>query len=140
MCFRNKAHTFTETVCPFCRENLHFAATTPPIEDLEPDLRAIFAQLTNENKDLTKCWSSPYTYITIRKRKYRIENVYYNFFKGDQGNFALRRKCGTIGCVNPDHHRSRFERDDIKTTIRHGFNRKTPALEDLSDAEWLRQH
>jgi len=140
MCFRNKNHPSNQTVCPYCEESLNGDATSPRLEDLDPDLRALFAQLTTENKDLTKCWSSQYTHLTIKKKRYRIENIYYNFFKGDQGNFALKRKCGTIGCVNPAHHRSRFERDDIKTTIRYGFNRKTTTLQDLSDAQWLKQH
>ena len=81
MCFRNKNHTSGETVCPECRKNLNNEASAPLLQDLEPDLRALFSQLTTQNKDLTKCWFSQLSHLTIKNRKYSIENVYYNFFK-----------------------------------------------------------
>ena len=69
----------------------------------------------------------------------RIENVLYAFYKADVGNFKLKRICRTVGCVNPAHHRSRFESPDIFKSVRIGYNRKSTAITDLSDARWLRQ-
>ena len=68
----------------------------------------------------------------------KIENVYYAFFKADIGNNTLKRTCGTIGCVNPYHHRSRFEVSNIRQKVKSGFNNKLKSIEDLSNAEWLR--
>ena len=71
--------------------------------------------------------------------KLKIENIYYGFYKADIGNFCLKRICGTIGCVNPTHLKSRFEQPNITRTIRTGFTRKPTKIADLTDSEWLKQ-
>lgn len=63
----------------------------------------------------------------------------YAFYKGDIGNYKLKRICNKIDCVNPAHHRSRFESSDIFKSVRTGFQRKLTKLSDLSDSQWLQQ-
>ena len=139
MCIRNKNHSSKETVCRECLENINQKAHSPALEDLHPSVRAIFSQVKEGNNDLTKCWRTSFTHITVNKKKWRVENLFYAFYKADQGNFALKRTCGTLDCVNPAHHRSRFEDPSIKTTVRTGFRRKTTSVEVLSHAQWVKQ-
>jgi len=138
ICLRNKDHNKTDTVCSECLNAINESASKPQIQDLEPELRALFSQLIEDNDDLSVCWKSSYKHLVVLGKKLNIENVYYGFYKADIGNFALKRTCGTIGCVNPSHHRSRFEADMIRTQVRSGFNRKLKDLAELSTAEWLR--
>jgi hypothetical protein len=139
ICLRNKNHVKTETVCVECLKTINEFACEPQLQDVEPELRALFKQLTLQNKDLHTCWKSSHKTITVLDKRLNIENVYYCFYKADIGNFALKRICGTIGCVNPAHHKSRFEVETIKTKVRSGFNRKLKTKDELSTAEWLRQ-
>lgn len=96
-------------------------------------------QLTAQYRDLAECWKSNYEFIHIKGKKLRIENIIYAFYKADIGNFRLKRICNTVGCVNPAHHRSRFESPDVFKSTRTGFNRKHTTLSDLSDTQWLQQ-
>lgn len=139
ICLHNKEHTKTGTVCEECLKHINKPALKPRLEDIESELRAIFSELTAHNDDLNTCWRTPYKTITVFGKRLNIENVYYAFYKADVGNFALKRTCGTIGCVNPAHHKSRFEAEKVKTKVRSGFNRKLKYGSELSTAEWLRQ-
>lgn len=139
ICLRNRNHVKTDTVCEECLKTINNFACEPQLQDVEPEFRALFTQLTAQNRDLYTCWKSSYKTITVLGKRLNIENVYYNFFKGDIGNFSLKRICGTIGCVNPAHHKSRFEAETIKKKVQSGFNRKLKNMNELSTAEWLRQ-
>ena len=138
-CIRNRFHNKTDTVCADCLKEIDDPPFEPDLNQITPELRALFSQLTLQNRDLADCWKSNYTTLTINKKKMRIENVLYAFYKADIGNFKLKRICRTIGCVNPAHHRSRFESSDIFKSVRIGYTRKTTPISDLSDAQWLRQ-
>ena len=126
-------------MCQDCLKTIDDPPCEPDLNQISPELRALFTQLTLQNRDLADCWKSTYKTITIEKKRLRIENVLYAFYKADIGNFKLKRICRTIGCVNPAHHRSRFESPDIFKSVRVGYNRKSTAITDLSDARWLRQ-
>jgi len=139
MCLRNKDHLNTDTVCQQCLESINEGASEPDLNQISPDLRALFTQLTLQNRDMCKCWKTEYKTITIQGKKINIENIFYGFYKADIGNFCVKRICGTIGCVNPAHLRSRFEQPAISKTVRSGFNRKNTKLSDLSDSDWLKQ-
>lgn len=105
---------------------------------LDAELRALFTQLTLQNRDLYTCWKSSYTKLRVLDRQLKIENVYYAFYKADIGNMTLKRICGTPGCVNPAHHKSKYESPHITKKVRSGFNNKLRSLDELSVAEWLR--
>jgi hypothetical protein len=139
MCLRNKDHIKTETVCAECYKNINENAGKPDLNQLSPHLRGLFLQLTQQKTDFDKCWSTNYKNINIEGKKLKIENIYYGFYKADIGNFCLKRICGTIGCVNPAHLKSRFEQPNITKTIRAGFTRKPTKIADLTDSEWLKQ-
>ena len=132
MCLRNKDHIKIETVCAECYKNINENASKPDLNQLSPHLRGLFLQLTQQKTDFDKCWSTNYKNINI-------EGNYYGFYKADIGNFCLKRICGTIGCVNPAHLKSRFEQPNITKTIRAGFTRKPTKIADLTDSEWLKQ-
>lgn len=138
ICLKNELHQKTDTVCAECLKEIDADPVFPCLDKVEPSLRALLTQLTLQNQDLYNCWKSGYTHLTVNGKKLKIENVYYAFFKADIGNNTLKRTCGTIGCVNPYHHRSRFEASDIKQKVRSGFNNKLKFIEDVSNAEWLR--
>ncbi len=138
ICIKNQKHTKKDTVCPDCLKELDDSPVFPDLNKVEPELRTLLTQLTLQNQDLYTCWKSSFANLTVLDKKLRIENVYYAFFRGDIGNSALKRTCGTIGCVNPYHHVSRFETSHITKKIRAGFNRKFKDVKDVSDAEWLR--
>jgi hypothetical protein len=137
-CIKNKTHIKTDTVCFDCLLDIDADPIFPCLDDVEPELRPLLAQLTLQNQDIDKCWKSAYDTLTVSGKKLKIENVYYAFFKADVGNSSLKRTCGTIGCVNPYHHRSRFERSDITKRVRSGFNNKLKFIKDISNEEWLR--
>lgn len=137
-CIKHKLHNKIDTVCVECLETIDADPVFPCLDDIEPELRPLLAQLTLQNQDLCKCWKSAYETLTIKSKRLKIENVYYAFFKADIGNSTLKRTCGTIGCVNPYHHRSRFERSDIIKRVRSGFNNKLKFVGDISNEEWLR--
>jgi hypothetical protein len=139
ICIRNQNHKKTESVCADCLKTINNPPEEPDLNDINPELRAIFLHLTCKDKNLANCWESNQIYLTIEKKRLRIENILYAFYKGDVGNYSLKRICGTVGCVNPAHHRSRFESPDIFKSVRTGFNRKTTTWDKLSDAQWLRQ-
>ena len=139
MCLRNKDHNKNGSVCQHCLREGVEDPTEPDLNQVSPHLRAIFTQLTLQNRDLTKCWKSSYKQLLVEGQKLKIENIYYSFYKGDIGDERLRRTCITPECVNPLHLRSRFEHTDITKTVRAGFNRKKVKLKDLSDSEWLKQ-
>jgi hypothetical protein len=139
ICLRNQNHKKTETICADCLKAIDNPPTEPDLNLVSPELRALFSQLTLQNRDLADCWKSSYTFLTIEKKRIRVENVLYGFYKADIGNYKLKRICGTINCINPAHHRSRFESTDIFKSVRIGFNRKTTPMDELSDAQWLQQ-
>lgn len=126
-------------MCQDCLKTIDDPPCEPDLNQVSSELRALFTQLTLQNRDLSDCWKSNYKQITVNKKLLRIENVLYAFYKGDIGNFKLKRICQTIGCVNPAHYRSRFESPDVFKSVRVGFNRKTTKLTDLSDSQWLQQ-
>lgn len=137
-CIKHKLHNKKDTVCLECLNTIDAAPVFPCFDDIKPELRPLLAQLTLQNQDLYICWKSAYKTLTIEGKKLKIENVYYAFFKADIGNNTLKRKCGTIGCVNPYHHRSRFETTDIMQKVRSGFNNKLKPVKEISNAEWMR--
>lgn len=138
ICLRNREHKKLDTVCADCLKTIDEPPCEPDLNKIEPELRALFTQLTLQNRDLATCWKSDHNHVVVNRKKLRIENVLYAFYKGDIGNFKLKRICQTIDCVNPAHHRSRFESPDVFKSVRTGFNRKLIKLSDLSEAEWLR--
>ena len=138
-CIRNKNHIKTDTVCPECLKTIDDPPCEPDLNQISPELRALFTQLTLQNRDLADCWKSTYKTLTVNKKRLRIENVLYAFYKADIGNFRLKRICHTLGCVNPAHYRSRFESPDVFKSVRTGFNRKLVKVTDLSDSQWLQQ-
>jgi hypothetical protein len=137
-CIRNKNHNKNDTVCEDCLKEIDNPPYEPDLNQISPELRALFTQLTLQNKDLSECWKTEFKTLTINKKRLRIENILYAFYKGDIGNYKLKRICQTIGCVNPAHHRSRFESPDIFKSVRTGFNREHKQLSELPDAVWLR--
>lgn len=138
-CLRNQNHIKEGNFCEECIAEINNPLCEPDLNKISPELRALFTQLTLQNRDLCECWKSSYTQLRIERKKYSIENVLYGFYKADIGNFKLKRICSTIGCVNPAHHRSRFEQPKINKTVKYGFNRKKTLLTELSDSNWL-QH
>ena len=139
MCLRNKSHQKRDTVCQDCLLTVDDPVFFPDLNQIDPELRALLTQLTVQERDLVKCWKSSFKHLTINGKKLKIENVYYGFFKADIGNHALKRICGTIGCVNPCHHVSRFETPLITKKTRAGLNKKLMSADELSDTQWLRQ-
>ena len=139
ICIRNQNHNKTDTVCQECLKTIDDPPCEPNLNQISPELRALFTQLTLQNRDLAECWKSSYLTLTIEQKRLRIENVLYAFYKGDIGNFKLKRICKTLNCVNPAHHRSRFESPDVFKSVRTGFNRRLTKLSELSDAQWLQQ-
>jgi len=137
-CIRDDSHKKTDTVCAECLKEFSTEPSFPDLNKINPELRALLTQLTVQNTDLNKCWKSSYSNLTVLNRRLKIENVYYAFFKADIGNSTLKRKCGTIGCVNPYHHISRFDPTDINQYIRTGFNRTLKNIQDLPTGDWLR--
>lgn len=137
-CIRNKNHKKSDTVCEDCLKEIDNPPYEPDLNQLEPELRALFTQLTLQNKDLSECWKSEIETVVINKKKLRVENILYAFYKGDIGNYKLKRICRTVGCVNPAHHRSRFESLDIFKSVRVGYNRKHMDIKNVSDAVWFR--
>ncbi len=137
-CINNDFHIKTGAVCEECLKNIDSPLAFPDLNKIDPELRPLLTQLTVQNTDFYSCWKSSFTTLTIYGRRLRIENVYYAFFKGDVGNFRLKRICGTLGCVNPSHLVSRFETPKITKKVRTGFNRKFEDLKDLSDDQWRR--
>lgn len=138
MCLRDKSHIKTQTVCQDCLLTIDDPVFFPDLNKIEPGLRALLTQLTVQETDLCKCWKSGYKTLKIEGKNMKIENIYYAFFKGDVGNHTLKRICGTIGCVNPCHHVSRFETPLITKKTRVGLNKKLTSIQDLSDTQWLR--
>ena len=137
-CIKNENHTKTSAVCEECLKTIDDKLYYPDLNKVDPELRPLLTQLTVQNTDLCDCWKSSFTTLTIYGKRLRIENVYYAFFKADIGNFRLKRICNTIGCVNPNHHVSRFETPMITKKVRTGFNRKFVELKDLTDDQWRR--
>lgn len=138
-CLRNKIHNKEGTVCKDCLKEINTPFSKPDIASLSPDLRALFLQLTTQHEDINQCWQSPFTHVNVNGKRLHIENVLYGFYKADIGNYKLKRTCGTIGCINPSHHRSRFEVTDISKYVRTGFNRRMTLVTELSDPIWLQQ-
>ena len=138
-CIRDHAHNKTGTVCEDCLKHIDDPPYEPDLNKISPELRALFTQLTLQNRDLSECWKSELRNVTVNGKKLRIENLLYAFYKGDIGNFKLKRICRTVGCVNPAHHRSRFESSDIFKSVRVGFRREHKDIDKLSDTEWLKQ-
>ena len=139
ICLRDATHVKTDTVCQDCLKTIDEPACEPDLNKISPELRALFTQVTFQNRDLAECWKTTYKNLRVNGKQLRIENLLYAFYKGDVGNFRLKRICRTIGCVNPAHHRSRFESPDIFKSVRIGFNRKLTKVTDLSDTQWLQQ-
>jgi hypothetical protein len=108
-CIRNKNHAKTSEICQECLKELHFGPRQPDVRDLEPDLRALFSQLTLQNRDLADCWSTSYSRLKIFEKYLKIQNVYYAFYKADLANEPLRKLCITQNCVNPAHYTSKYE-------------------------------
>lgn len=137
-CIKNHAHKKHGTVCEDCLKTIDDPPYEPDLNQITPELRALFTQLTLQHRDLSECWKSPFSSLTIEGKKLRVENVLYAFYKGDIGNFKLKRICRTVGCVNPAHHRSRFESPDIFKSVRVGFRREHKDINEISDTQWLR--
>lgn len=137
-CIKDDSHKKTDTVCAECLKEFNTEPTFPDLNKINPELRALLTQLTVQNPDLNKCWKSSYSNLTVLNKRLKIENVYYAFFKADIGNSTLKRQCGTIGCVNPYHHVSRFDPTDINQYVRTGFNRTLKNIQDLPTGDWLR--
>ncbi len=137
ICIRNKAHSKTDTVCEDCLKTIDDPPFEPDLNQLSPELRALFTQLTLQERDLSACWKSNYTKLKVNDKILRIENILYAFYKADIGNFKLKRICQTVGCVNPAHHRSRFESSDVFKSVRFGYNRKHIKMTELPDSHWL---
>lgn len=137
-CIKNEKHIKTDSVCAECIKEFSTEPIFPDLNKINPELRALLTQLTVQNTDLNKCWKSAFSHLTVFNKRLRIENVYYAFFKADVGNSTLKRKCGTIGCVNPYHHVSRFDPTDIKHYVRSGFNKTFKNIQNISTGEWLR--
>jgi hypothetical protein len=137
-CIRNKNHNKLGTVCEDCLKEIDNPPYEPDLNQVSPELRALFTQLTLQNKDLSECWKSELKTLVVNKKRLRIENVLYAFYKADIGNFKLKRICGTLNCINPAHHRSRFESPDIFKSVRVGYNRKHTDIKNVSDAVWFR--
>jgi len=139
MCLRDKNHVKTDNLCQKCLETINDGPSEPELQQLAPELRAIFSQLVSEIKDFDECWTTSHTHLFVQGKKLKIENIFYGFFKADIGNFCVKRICGTIGCVNPAHLKSRFEQPAISKKVRAGFKRKNTDIKDLSDSDWLKQ-
>lgn len=137
-CIHNDSHIKTNTVCEECLKNIDEKILFPDLNKIDPELRPLLTQLTVQNTDLCSCWKSGHTTLRIYGKRLNIENVYYAFFKADIGNFKLKRICGTMGCVNPNHLVSRFETPAITKRVRSGFNRKFKNIEELTDDQWCR--
>ncbi len=138
-CLRNQNHIKKDTVCEECLKTINDPPCEPDLNKVSPEFRALFTQLTAQNRDLCKCWKSSLTKIQIETKRYNIENVLYAFYKADIGNYRLKRICTTIGCINPAHHKSRFEQSCIKKKVLFGYNRELTSLNQLPDTNWL-QH
>lgn len=137
-CIKNQKHIKTDTVCADCIKQFSTEPVYPDLNKINPELRAVLTQLTVQNTDLNTCWKSSYTHLKIFDKRLKIENVYYAFFKADIGNSTLKRQCGTIGCVNPYHHVSRFDPTDINQYVRTGFNRTLKKIQEIPTGDWLR--
>ena len=108
-CIRNKNHQKTTDVCDECLKELYLGPREPNLLDLEPDLRALFSQLTLQNRDLAVCWPTSFTRLKLFDRYVKIENVYYAFYKADLHNKPLKKLCVTTNCINPAHYSSSYE-------------------------------
>lgn len=139
MCIRNKNHAETSTICLQCLGQVIKEPSEPDLTQVSPELRALFTQLSLQNRDFCKCWKSSFSELTIKNRKLKIENVYYAFYKADIGNAPLKKICRNPNCVNPGHLKSKYEPPGIEKLTRAGFSRKKTKITDLSDAEWLKQ-
>lgn len=136
-CLRNKNHKDFDDFCSECIEKLHPTPQEPDLNDVCPSLRALFTQLTLQNRDYNDCWPSSYKNLNIAGARRDIKNVYYSFFKGDVGTSSLKQKCISRNCVNPAHHKSQFEQEHIETQVVVGFNREKVQLRKLSPSRWL---
>lgn len=108
-CIKNRNHKKNSTVCQDCLKEIHLGPRQPDVRDLEPDLRALFTQLTLQNRDLANCWPSSYRRLSVLGNSLKIENVYYAFYKADIHNEPLRKLCHTQNCINPAHYTSKYE-------------------------------
>ena len=114
-CIRNRNHKKTSEVCQECLRELSQGPRQPDIRDLEPDLRALFSQLTLQNRDLSDCWPTSYSRLKLFNKNLKIQNVYYAFYKADLGGEPLKKICNSVNCTNPAHYKSKYE---PKFTIR----------------------
>lgn len=114
-CIRNRNHKKASEVCQECLRELNQGPRQPDIRDLEPDLRALFSQLTLQNRDLSDCWPTSYSRLKLFNKNLKIQNVYYAFYKADLGDEPLKKICNSVNCTNPAHYKSKYE---PKFTIR----------------------
>ena len=87
-CIRNLNHNKTDTVCADCLKTIDDPPCEPDLNQISPELRALFTQLTAQHRDLTECWKSRYEFIRIKGRKLRVENMIYAFYKVTSETFA----------------------------------------------------
>ena len=139
MCIRNKNHAESSGVCVECLGEIITEPREPDLNQISPELRALFTQISLQNRDTCKCWKTSLKEVTIKNRKLSIENVYYAFYKADIGNAPLKKICRNPQCVNPGHLKSQHEPPGIEKHTRSGFSRKKTLSKDLSPAEWLKQ-
>ena len=108
-CIRNSKHRKTSDICQDCLKEICLGPRQPDIRDLEPDLRALFSQLTLQNRNLSDCWPTSYTRLRVFGKSIKIQNLYYAFYKADIGNEKLRKICCSENCTNPAHYKSNYE-------------------------------
>lgn len=138
-CLRNSKHTRYSTVCLDCLETLNKHPVEPNLDDLEPELRALFVSLKAATRGVDGCWFPPQSRFKLRDRILRAENLYYAFYKADINNELLKTTCANKNCVNPAHKKSRREKPTLNKTVTSGFNRKRTDFTEIPDAQWLRE-
>ncbi len=138
-CLKNKKHAEFTLVCTECIKSLNKSVTDPNLNDLEPEIRALFVALKSTTRESEGCWFSTQTKYKIRSRYVKAESLYYALYKADIGNSVLKTTCENKNCVNPNHKKSRYEQTSLNKTVTTGFNRKKTDLTKISDAQWLRE-
>ena len=67
-CIRNKNHNKLGTVCEDCLKEIDNPPYEPDLNQVSPELRALFTQLTLQNKDLSECWKSELKTLVVNKK------------------------------------------------------------------------
>lgn len=138
-CVKNKNHTGFTTICPTCVNEINKPTSEPCLADMEPELRALFMSMKSSKRVIGNCWYVDRHKIKVKNRTFKVENLFYAFYKGDIANAVLKPICADKNCVNPAHRRSRFEKTTINKVVTSGFNRRKVDFTKIPDAQWLRE-